>query len=248
MTIKILKKIVGIFGFKLLSKNLIKNERLLSKNDILSTDTILMNLFDQNKFNALIQIGSNDGLRFDSLNKLIKKYKPKSILVEPIKEYFDQLKINYGDYNNIFFENVAISVNNEINKLYKVDKKFHYKYGEHIKGINSFEINHLFKHGVKKNHIIEEEVKSISIGDLFKKYDFEIELLVIDAEGYDASIVTDLLINSNYRPFIIFEYIHVNHLHLEKLDKLFKEKNYKFFKIEENLICIPSEFNINISV
>ena len=76
MTIKILKKIVGIFGFKLLSKNLIKNERLLSKNDILSTDTILMNLFDQNKFNALIQIGSNDGLRFDNLNKLIKKYKP----------------------------------------------------------------------------------------------------------------------------------------------------------------------------
>ena len=108
---------------------MIKNERLLSKNDILSTDTILMNLFDQNKFNALIQIGSNDGLRFDNLNKLIKKYKPKSILVEPIKEYFDQLKINYEKYNNIFFENVAISVNNEINKLYKVDKNFHYKYG-----------------------------------------------------------------------------------------------------------------------
>ena len=74
MALKFLKKIVGIFGFKLISKNLIKNERLLSKSDILSLNAILTNLFDQNKINGLIQIGANDGLRFDDINKFIKKY------------------------------------------------------------------------------------------------------------------------------------------------------------------------------
>ena len=41
--------------------------------------------------------------------------------------------MNYESYNNIYFENVTISVNNEINKLYKVDKNFHYKYGNILK-------------------------------------------------------------------------------------------------------------------
>ena len=49
----------------------------------------------------------------------------------------------------------------------------------------------------------------MSIVTLFKKYDFDIDLLLIDAEGYDSEIVIDLFQNSNFRPIIIFEYIHV---------------------------------------
>ena len=46
---------------------------------------------------------------------------PKVILVEPIKSNFEELKINYDNVqDNIFFENSAISVENEINYLYKV--------------------------------------------------------------------------------------------------------------------------------
>ena len=71
---------------------------------------------------------------------------------------------------------------------------------------------------------------------------------MIDAEGYDASIVTDLFKNSSLRPIIVFEYIHVNFFDLEKLYKLFNEKNYKFFRIEENLICIPHEIDIKLSI
>ena len=64
---------------------------------------------------------SNDGKRFDPLNKFIKKYSPLSILVEPIKKDFIDLKDNYKDQKNIFFENSAISVNDSINYLYKVN-------------------------------------------------------------------------------------------------------------------------------
>ena len=248
MPFKIIKKLFGIFGFKLVSKNLIKNDRLLNKSDILSIDAVLSNLINQNKLNTLIQIGANDGLRFDNINKFIKKYQLKSILVEPIREYFEQLKVNYQNYDNIFFENVAICVNDEISYLYTVDKKFHDLYGEHIKGINSFNINHLLNHGVKKKHLIKESVKNISIIDLFKKYDFKIDLLLIDAEGYDSLIVTDLLKNSNFRPIIIFEYIHTEFLDLDKLNILLYEKKYKLFRVEENLICIPKEIELKLLI
>ena len=150
MNFKLLKKIVGILGFKIISKNLVKVEREIDNNNCLTLDKFLQNIFQKQIISGLIQIGANDGLRFDNINKYIKQYKTKSVLVEPIKEYFDQLKINYKDYENIFFENLAISVNNQVNYLFKVKTEDTEKYGEHIKAISSFDFNHLVKHGVKK--------------------------------------------------------------------------------------------------
>lgn len=248
MYFKLLKKIIGILGFKIISKNFIKVEREINNNNCFSLDKILINLFKEKNITGLIQIGANDGLRFDSINKYIKQYKTKSILVEPIKEYFDQLKINYKNYENIFFENLAISVNNQVDYLFKVKKEDLKKYGEHIKAISSFDLNHLVRHGVKKRHIIREKIKSISIKNLFEKYDFDINLLLIDAEGYDANIVIDLLQNSSFRPIIIFEYIHVQYSYIQILKKLLKEKNYKYIKVNENLVCFPSNTEINITI
>ena len=243
MIFKIFKKIAGILGYKLVDKDLIKNERELSNNLFHSLEKILENLFKKNLINSLIQIGSNDGERFDNLNKFIKRYSPKSILVEPIKKDFDDLIKNYSNQENIFFENSAISVNNEINKLFKVHEKKFNLYSEHIRGIASFNIKHLLKHGVSRSHIVEEKVNSLSINDLIKKYSFNnVDLIMIDAEGYDGKIIIDFLVNNNFRSFIIFEYVHINHEILKKLINIFKKKEYEYLKINENLFCFPKEF------
>lgn len=247
MHFKILKKVVGIFGFKLVSKNLIKIDRIISSNDALSLDRILFNIFNTKKISGLIQIGANDGLRFDNINKYIKKFKPNSILIEPIKEYFNELKKNYKNYENVFFENIAISVDNKLNYLFKVKSEDLYRYNDHIKGISSFDINHLIIHGVKTNHITKEKIKSNSITNIFKKYKFDINLLLIDTEGYDAEIIIDLLKNSDFRPIIIMEYIHVKLPSVKILKDLFNLKKYKYTRIDENLICIPNEISLDIN-
>ena len=113
-------------------------------------------------------------------------------MVEPIKKDFTDLQNNYKNQKNISFENSAISVNNSINFLYKVDEKKLKFYDEHVKGITSFEINHLIKHGVSKSHIIKERVNSISISELINKYSVnKLDLLMVDTEGYDGEIVID---------------------------------------------------------
>ena len=241
MQFKILKKIVGILGFKLIDKNLVKNNNLISNNHLYSVDDILEKFFKNKKIKQLIQIGANDGVRFDTINKFIKKYSPPCILLEPIKEYFDQLKENYKFQKNIIFENMAISVDNEINHLYKVKNSEINNYDEHIKGITSFDIDHLKKHGVESNHIVEEKIKNISISDLIEKYENKVDLLLIDAEGYDANIIIDLFEKSNVRPVIIFEYIHIKHEIFRKLVNLFNDREYFFFSINENVICFPEE-------
>jgi FkbM family methyltransferase len=242
---KIFKKIVGIFGYKLIEKNHIKNNRILENNSYLNSKKILNFLFDQKKISYLIQIGANDGLRFDSLSYYIKKYKTKSILVEPIKDNFEDLKNNYKEYKNIIFENLAISVNDEISYLYKVKPlKLRYYSGDHFIGITSFDINHLLKHGVKKNDIIKEKVNSISINDLIIKHSIDsFDLLFVDAEGYDGAIISDFLKSSLIRPVIIFEYLHVPNKDFKDLAKQLKKKKYIFFSLCENLFCFPEEEN-----
>ena len=148
---KFISKIIGWYGFKLLSKNHIKNLRIISKNTKLNTNNILGKIFSKIKINSLIQIGANDGDRFDNLNFFIKKYKIKSILVEPVRKYFLSLKSNYKELDFVNLENSAISVEEEKNYIYTVSEKFLNKYDNHIPGINSFDKNHLISHGVKKS-------------------------------------------------------------------------------------------------
>jgi len=240
---KFFKKIAGIFGYKLIDKNHVKNNRVLENTTYLNSEKIFNFLFDQKKINCLIQIGANDGLRFDNLNYYIKKYKTKSILVEPIKKNFEDLKNNYKEYNNIIFENLAISVNNEISYLYKVNPLKLKKYlGDHYIGITSFDRNHLIKHGVKKNDIIKEKVNSISINNLIIKHNLnKFDLLFVDAEGYDADIVSDFLSYSLIRPIIIFEYLHVPNKKFEHLVNQLGEKKYVYFSLSENMFCFPVE-------
>ena len=82
-----------------------------------------------------------------------------------------------------------------------------------------------------------------------KQLDFNIknlDLLYIDAEGYDGEIVLDFLAHSLLKPIIIFEYIHVQN---EILNKIILKINqdYKIFSLNENLVCIPKIKNILIS-
>ena len=60
-----------------------------------------------------------------------------------------------------------------------------------------------------------------------------------NAEGYDGKIVYDFFINSNMKPIVIFEFIHIENKLFKKLLELMVNKKYYFFRVEENLICYP---------
>ncbi len=243
---KLLKKILGIFNYKLVDKTYFKNTRVISGNSSFNTENLIKELFKK-KLKQIVQIGANDGKRFDILNKFIKKNKTNSILIEPIKKNYLALEKNYKKCNFVQLENSAISVNNEISYLFKVNEKFLKFYDKHIPGITSFKKDHLIKHGVSEKHISKEKVNSLSIKKLFKKYKIKkLDLLFIDAEGYDGNIVLDFLKMKNFFSIIIFEYIHVDNYVLEKVINKLKKNRYKFFMVNENLICLPKNRSIVI--
>ena len=243
---KILKKMSEALGYKLVNKDFIKNQRSLENYNLINIRLILKLIFNNNNIKSLIQIGANDGKRFDEISKFIKNNNDlKTVLVEPVKKYFDQLKENYKDCKNIKFENSAISKNNEINFLYCVKERFIENYQEHIKGINSHEIQHLLNHNVKKSHIEKIKVETLTFENLIKKYDLtEIDLLYIDVEGYDDKVVLDFLDNSQLRPILIFEYIHIKNTSLTILIKKLLNENYKILRVDENVVCYNENFKI----
>jgi len=243
---KVLKKISGIFGYKLLPKNYIKNKNYLSKFSSLNLEKIISNLVEKKIINSLIQIGANDGMSHDHLHNVIKQFRLESLLLEPIKKYFLDLKNNYSNYENVRLENSALSINNEILFLYIVNSEYFYKYGTLPTGINSFYKQHLIKHGIKEKHIIQEKVNQISFDELLKKHNINsFDLLAIDTEGYDCNIVNDFFLKiKNIRPIIVFEWSHIKQNELqETLNKMIKN-NYSFFPMGDDIFCFPIEKDI----
>ena len=247
---KILKKFCGILGYKLLPKNYIKNRRYLSKFSYLNLEKIISDLAEKKIINSLIQIGANDGLKDDPLVNIIKKFKLESLLLEPIKKYFLLLQNNYLNYENVKLENSALSINNEIHFLYKVNPEYFSKYGTLTDAISSFYEDHLIKHGINKKHIIKEKVSQIGFNELLKKYSIEkFDLLIIDTEGYDCHIVNDFFSKiKKIRPIVIFEWSHIKNNDLvNTLNSLIKN-NYSFFLVENDIFCFPTEKNIFLKI
>ena len=247
---KILKKFCGILGYKLLPKNYIKNRGYLSKFSYLNLEKIISDLAEKKIINSLIQIGANDGLKDDPLVNIIKKFKLESLLLEPIKKYFLLLQNNYLNYENVKLENSALSINNEIHFLYKVNPEYFSKYGTLTDVISSFYEDHLIKHGINKKHIIKEKVSQIGFNELLKKYSIEkFDLLIIDTEGYDCHIVNDFFSKiKKIRPIVIFEWSHIKNNDLvNTLNSLIKN-NYSFFSVENDIFCFPAEKNIFLKI
>ena len=70
---KILKKMSEALGYKLVNKDLVKNQRSLDSHNLINNRLILKLIFNHNNIKNLIQIGANDGKRFDEISKFIKK-------------------------------------------------------------------------------------------------------------------------------------------------------------------------------
>ena len=239
---KIIVKLIGLFGYKLFEKNLVKNQRIIDSNSIHNMSFFLDLIFKKNKIDTLIQVGANDGIRFDELKKYIKKEDVKSILIEPVNDYYNKLKESYSNNSNIFLENCAVTeTKGEIN-IYKVNKDFISIYDDHVRGINSLDRNHLIKHKIKPKHISLEKVKCMSINDIILKHNIsKLDLVYIDAEGYDGNIVINLLEITEQKPIIIFEFIHIEHNIFKIVMNRLNENGYKCFKVNENIICFNED-------
>lgn len=214
-------------------------------------ETVLSKFQNQDKIH-LIQVGANDGsdenFMEDPVRDLIKNDERFfSILIEPQKEEFKRLKKNYSKQKDrINFLNIAISREDAPVKLYKnIDSKG--TSGHSTLLLRQNDSYTLFD----ENHY--ELVKRVRVSTLMKSYDFSIDILAIDTEGFDMEIINQFLDEKIYPKVIYFEKPHPNpdddRLNQVKcgydelnnlLDKL-KNLNYNSKILSGNILAIKSE-------
>ena len=189
---KKIKKIIRKMGYE-----------ILKLGEVNLLDSIIYKFYNPKFF--FIQIGANDGKRFDPIFEIVNELNLSGLVIEPIKEYFEDLVKNYSDSANVFPINKAIySESTELIMFKHIRDR---EAPDWVNGIASIKKEHYKKSGINEKYIIEEVVDAITYEKLFNDYKISnIDLLVIDTEGYDYDLIK-MFPFEKYRPKIIyFEY------------------------------------------
>jgi FkbM family methyltransferase len=172
----------------------------------------------------IIQIGSNRG--HDDVTKILNGTQPELlVLVEPMNIHNEKLNECYSWVNNKFIENIAISKidNEDIDFYYHLDDGPGYE-------VASTDKKHIYERHTHLNpeRIDTIKVKSLTINSLFLKYDLKfLDVLFIDAEGLDDTIIFDINFNSIEIKKIYFENLHIKN---ENIYEYLNSKNYSIIK------------------
>jgi len=198
---------------------------------------------------GLVVLGAHIGVHIK--NEISKIIDSKVLLVEPVPHNIDAIKDNLKEFKNVIIEKKAVSNLNEIKDFYFVKGESIDKLKKHwASGIGSFNKDHLLSHRSKRFLIEENDIDKIPIEtlrfkDLIKKYSItEIEKLIIDVEGLEYEILSDIDLKEIKINNIMFEYKHFDGYlksgnKLEEIINKFERNNYKITKIDkENILAI----------
>ena len=130
-------------------------------------ESLIETFLRKNKDMFIIQIGANDGKIDDPIYEFVTNYPQKvsGILLEPVKDYFEELKTNYKNYPNFTLLNMAIHNSRKEMTIYRADPIKIEQYGlpKWVKGIASFNKDHHQISGTPKEVMVKEKVPCISL-------------------------------------------------------------------------------------
>jgi len=239
-----LRKIIKLVPTSLRKQvlEMIKREYRLGWPDVLITnedseldllDIVLAHYARRNSHIRFVQVGACDGVMGDSLFPLIERYDMRGMLIEPRPDMFELLRRNYAaryGLEGFTFVNVAIARSEGMLNMYSI--KPGVPGPDWLTGTASLDKNVLL-HGLSgvadPDALIRvEQVKAVTFETLFESYPVgAVDLLQIDAEGYDAEILRmfDL---GRWRPAIVrFEHLHLSPPDYEDALKLLVDHQYK---------------------
>jgi FkbM family methyltransferase len=148
---------------------------------------------------TFLQIGAFDGEGDDDLRELIVRYRLRGVLVEPQPAAFARLQLTYRSQPQVTLLQAAIAEREGVRDLYCQRGK--------SSMAASFDRSHLLRHGIEDDDIIARPVACHTVASALRAASLDqVDLLQIDAEGYDWPIIRAIDFQT-VRPSILrFEY------------------------------------------
>ncbi|SFB54885.1 FkbM family methyltransferase [Algoriphagus aquimarinus] len=207
----------------------------------------------------VVQIGANDGITNDPIHKFIKRDRWEGVLLEPqpdvFKESLSKIYKNHPGLNPVC---AAIGYQDGSQKLYKIGFS-NMRWATGLASFSEEKIKKVFEDGIAQKNcakfgieiptdpqkqITSEEVKVICPETLLNTYGIsKIDLLQVDAEGFDLEVIRIFNIPRTKPQAIIFENENLNPEDLEECYQLLRSENYNLKEFGRDTLAVKKELS-----
>jgi len=177
-----------------------------------------------------VQVGANDGIRFDSLYFSVIANRCPGLVIEALPDFYERLKQNYADYPEVMPVNIAIHPTERQLSIYRVAPEAIKKLPDWVAGIASFKAGHIESHGVPSEDVVQEVVECAPLMEIIERFECDDALYFqSDTEGFDAEIIK-MIDFKKFKPVMIkFESAHLNVGDKAYCDEALKGQGYTLF-------------------
>lgn len=179
---------------------------------------------------SVLQIGAFDGDECDDLRPILARENVRAILVEPQLAPFARLQQRYANNPRVTLVNAAIDKTSGTRSFYSV------------RGVDSlgasFDRNHLLKGGSAAD-IVEQQIACHTINDVLDQAGFAgVDLLQIDAEGYDYELIKTIDFRRCNPAILRFEFSHLSRGDLDECLAMLAARGYRFFTERFDILAV----------
>lgn len=159
----------------------------------LDFDDVLELQFARRRSCCVLIVGAYDGVENDPLARFVLRRACRGVFVEPQSQAFGRLRANLGQRPGFEFVNAAIDERSGTREFFEVDTQDGELPGWTAQ-LASFSRQHIEKHeqrapGVSAR-IRSREVQTLAFDDVLDRFAIrELDVLQIDAEGFDARLL-----------------------------------------------------------
>jgi FkbM family methyltransferase len=169
---------------------------------------------------SFVQVGSNDGVRFDPICLQVRTRPWTGVMVEPLPAMFERLAAHYGGSRRVRLENAAIADHDGTQAFwFLADAPGEVGLPEWYDLLGTFRRDVLLSHRHAipdiESRVRSTEVPCLTFESLCRKHALEqIDVVHIDTEGFDYEVVK-LIDLDRWQPAVVL----YEHLHLSAADR-----------------------------
>jgi FkbM family methyltransferase len=185
---------------------------------------------------TFLQIGAFDGVGEDDLRELVTTHNLRGVLVEPQPAAFARLQQTYRNQRQVTLLQAAIAETEGTRDLYC--------HRSHASMAASFDRQHLRKHGISDHDIVAQPVSCHTVESALCVGGFaNVDLIQIDAEGYDWPIIRSIDFTRIRPRMIRFEYRHMPDADADACLAHLASHGYRFILESNDIIAVRIEMS-----
>lgn len=188
---------------------------------------------------TFIQVGANDGVRYDDLFQKVTGGGWKGLVIEPIPETFERLAMNYRHNQNVIPLNFAIHPDKSSEKVFYVSPDALMLYPDYAYGLGSMMRGHLVKHGINDSDISVVDVPCRTLSKVIAEHDLhDLDVLQIDTEGFDYEVIKTLDFEASKPLIVKFEWMNLSAEEKQAARQLLLGHGYNVFVERGGADCV----------